>query len=158
MECGLVADEFVGAAAEADAGDAEDGGEGEEERVPIEHRVGEAGRVGEILAGPERDQRADDEALEAEDEEELATAAAAIEGFDFLRGEVAFVGGEDHVGHGCLVSCGWVLLVLNHIPGVIVDRRAHPLSWVRRGEADSSASLRNDNKSGCGMTTTLDAE
>jgi hypothetical protein len=36
----------------------------------------------------------------------LATAAAAIEGFDFLRGEVSFLGGDEHVGHCGVVSCG----------------------------------------------------
>src|SRR5580698_3244447 len=97
---GLVADELVGTAAEADSRDAEDGGESEEERVPVEHGVDPTGRVGEVLAGPERDQGSDDEALEAEDEEELATAAAAIEGFDFLGGEAAFLDGDQGVGHG----------------------------------------------------------
>src|ERR1035441_175119 len=57
-------------------------------------------------------------AQEGKREEELATAAAAIEGFDFLRGQGAFLGGDQHVGHGVSVSCGRVLRVLNHIVGV----------------------------------------
>jgi hypothetical protein len=70
----------------------------------------------EILSGPEGDERADDDELEAEDEEELATATAAIEGFDFLGSEVAFLGWDQIVGHGKYLSYG-VLKLLNHKGG-----------------------------------------
>jgi hypothetical protein len=62
--------------------------------------------------------------LEADDKEELATAAAAVESLDLLRGQVAFLDGDEHVGHGAVVSwangqsCrsleGCSLYVLNH--------------------------------------------
>ena len=102
---GLVAEELVGAAAEADPGDAEDGGQDEKDGVPVDHGACPAGRVGEVLSGPEGYQRSDDDALEADDKEELATAAAAVESFDLLRGQVAFLDGDEHVGHGAVVSC-----------------------------------------------------
>jgi hypothetical protein len=113
----LVADELVRSPAETDAGDTENSGEDEKDRVPIEHRAGETWRVGKILAGPQGDQRANDNALEAEDEEELATAAPAIEGYDFLRAEVSFFDGEDHVGHGFVVSPAVVAVgIKSHSP------------------------------------------
>ena len=39
----LVAEEFCGAATEADTSESEDDGQGEEERVPIDHGAGPAG-------------------------------------------------------------------------------------------------------------------
>ena len=95
----LVAEEFGRAAAEADSGDDEDKAEREEDGVPIEHGVDPTRRVGEILAGPEADEAGDDEALGADDQEQLAAAAAAIERFDFLRGDFnSFLRGDGFVG------------------------------------------------------------
>src|ERR1019366_1845494 len=134
----LVADEFVGAAAEADAGDGEDRGQREEDRVPIEHRADHAGRVGEILAGPQGDQRADDEALAAEDEEELATAAAAVEGFDFLGGQVAFLSGDQVVGH--------VVCLLRLLVEVLNNKRMR--KCMRRLEGQMRGSLHSATDDG----------
>ena len=52
--------------------------------VPIGYRVDPTGRVGKILSGPEGQERGDDEALKADDQEELTTTTAAVEGFDFI--------------------------------------------------------------------------
>ena len=64
----LVAEELRGTAAEADADDRKDGSQRKQDGVPIEHGAHPAGRVAQVLTGPQGDQRADDEALEAEDE------------------------------------------------------------------------------------------
>jgi hypothetical protein len=102
---GLVAEEFLRTATEADTGNAEDSGEQEQKRVPVNHGAGKSGRIGEILSGPTGDQRADDDALEADDEKELAATAAPVKCFDFVRCQVAFFGWDQGVSHESVVSC-----------------------------------------------------
>src|SRR6185312_12080061 len=102
----LVAEELVGAAAQADAGDAEDDRQDVEDGVPVEHGARPAGRVGGVLAGPAEDERADEDEHEAEREADLSAAAAAVERLHLFGGEVALFNGDHRVGHGARFSCG----------------------------------------------------
>jgi len=107
----LVAEELVDAAAEAVAVDETADREDEEERVPVDHRHGPAGRVGPVLAGPEGDENGDDQELIAEHEIRLAATAAAIERIDLRGGQVALFRGQEGVGHARFSNPSVVLVV-----------------------------------------------
>ena len=59
----------------------------------------QAGRVGGVLAGPDEKQGGDDEALKADDEEELSAAATGVDTVDLIGGEAALFDGDEGVGH-----------------------------------------------------------
>ena len=77
------------AAAQLHAPEEADDGGSAGDGAPVEYGVQPAGRVRQILADPEdADQRGDDEALQADDEKQVATAAACVQVRNFVRGQV----------------------------------------------------------------------
>ena len=55
--------------------------------------------VGGVLASPEGDEGPDDDALEADDQEELSATATSVDKLDLLRSEGTFRDGDQCVGH-----------------------------------------------------------
>ena len=73
----------------------------------IDHGARPAGGVGGVLAGPEQQQKRDNDALPANGEEKLAAPTATVELFNLIRGEDALFDRDESVGHGYGAPAGF---------------------------------------------------
>ena len=149
-EVQLVADELVGAAAQTKTDQKKRHGKQACDAVPIEHGVRPARREREVLTSPNRHEGADDEALKADHQEELAATAALVQEFDLIGGQVPFFDGQQCVRHDCLtyllrvvpVQEGpaargrWLQLPLNHsLPSPMDSQSRRDKVFVQQAEA-----------------------
>jgi hypothetical protein len=90
----------AGATAHDGAGSAADENDADSDGHVVGHGVSPAGRVGQILANPERKDDADHGELASDDLEGETPIPALVQGFDLVGCQVAFFDGEQGVGHG----------------------------------------------------------